>query len=201
TPAAAAARTTNRPAPAGAVVARHGLYRLRGILAGCGALTLGAARQDAAPNERHRTESTLSKAGWSRTWPTSTLWSASSLRPGGCHGGDSRCRHRRHAHTWAHGPSWPTLRPLVGLVRRSAGRSSRSFRMGVAVGGRGDRRRPVVARSRRSRFGQALDRRSLLHDGRAGGPRSPEWAGRMTAPTPKASKKAARRARHFSTSA
>jgi hypothetical protein len=40
--------------------------------------------------------------------------------------------------------------------------------------------RPVVARSRRSRFGRAVGRRSLLHDGRSDGGPCSDWAGRMT---------------------
>jgi len=60
-----AARTTSRRTRPGAVAARNGRYRFSGILDGRGALTLGAARQHAAPNKRHRKESTLSKAGWS----------------------------------------------------------------------------------------------------------------------------------------
>src|SRR5437764_1483171 len=120
------------------------------------------------------------QSGWSRIWPTSTSWSASMLRPGGTDGGDSRCGYGRHAHTRTHAPPWQALRPLVGLVRPGAKRSSRSFGVGIAVGRRGDRRRPIMARSRRSRFGQGVGRRSLLRAGRPAAPHGAEGTVRMT---------------------
>jgi response regulator NasT len=43
-----------------------------------------------------------------------------SFEPGGPDGGDSRRRSRRHVRARAHAPSRRTIRPLVGLVRRSA---------------------------------------------------------------------------------
>jgi hypothetical protein len=80
------------------------------------ALVPGVAKRHAAPSKRRRKESTLSKAGWSPIWPTSTSWSALTLRPGGPHGGDSRCRYRRHAHTRAYASSRHTLRLKEGRL-------------------------------------------------------------------------------------
>src|SRR5690242_13011017 len=62
-----------------------------------------------------------------------------------------------------------TLRAVVSLVRRASKRSPGPLRMGVAVGRRGARRGPVLARGRRRRPRHAVDRRPLLHDDRAAG--------------------------------
>ena len=83
------------------------------------------------------------------------------------------------------------LRRLAALFDRSsvsfdgtAQRGPRSLGVGVTVGRPGHRRGRVVARGGRHRFGQAVGRRSLLHDARAGGPRSAERTSGVTALVP-----------------
>jgi hypothetical protein len=90
-----------------------------------------------------------------------------SFKPGGPDGGNSRWRRRRRRRSRAHAAPRRRLRPLLRLLRRNAQRSTRTLGVGIARGRPGSRSGRSVARRRRRRLRRTLDRRPLLHPGRA----------------------------------